>query len=1400
MPPEQTLKYKLQIDDTDLNSQLAQIRARIDAAVNEAFFNASSQQIINTSPIYAIPPTSPPVTDNSNIFENYFKNTVLPDATSRLALDVNNTVATSVVAAQNLYNDATNSVKDINNIFNYIKPKTDGSFSGAMGFGYDQRMPMFGSDYYIQNSRAFTEHVSNFASNIAPGVASIGIGSAINTGLGAMGVAASGPIGWAAATGLFLTDLAVSSYADDYKEIDKMQEAFQVLGQKNLGYIPSKEARNLALSMSRFINSDEANLKDFTKDEVSSGILNYAAAGGFRGSSDSTEIERKMRGVLDNLRIVSKTLEIFQDEAAQLMGDLEQKGIVTANQANLFASTMQTRANLVGMNGIDLIQAGLQGARQVVGTGMTAQEGFNNMVDAREEMARLSKSSNPYINAMIYDLGGEQGAANNLFNFNVGFTQTGMGQLNMATLMSGGNPYGQIQQKLEAMSGMFSNNPGNYLSMIGKQGELGGMMDAAVAATTITREWLETIGIVKPGGNIPKSQLVGGMSSLFNIPESYAKLLVEHNWNVTPAEKEMVAGLDSITGNFENYVTAISNQESLGSGGYNAVGRTITDPNNAMYGDHALGKFQFMTHTLKDLGYTGSEQEFLNNPELQNSYMQKFTAQNAIKWNVYADKHGLPRINDINNLSIEGAGILSAMHYAASGSPQKAAEIVFGNAGINIQKNGDPSAKTYIHNIMNNFSELSGGSININPLIGIKDKEAADFIQRQMESNSIPWYDQIWFGTKNYVAENTGLNEITSGLDALGQISASISKGAGNWAEALSYKFLDLINGTNTTMPYGDNDIPNTAAIRDAILGSNAEYRTLSKTWFNTLNKEQQKQFIQNDVFRTYSQDSGLTNKRGYNDLSLSQQRLIDVLGFRTTNEIQERLLDLIPELNSSSLESVIQDINLTREMSRLTRYRPGSTNSLVSEIDYDSAEKEINSLLMKNTNSTNINSLSIEDSDTFTKAVNSISTQVLGKNMNWDNLSNAQKKVLAEKIRLSSNIQYQLEKRGINFNDFAFLDANTTLNFTGSEQEIARSYYLNSARDAISNLSTMSYNLSDILIKSGLVGDKEDSYTLVHNFIGDSGNILNKTFNDFISGKDITGYESVEETLKNKETAAEDKFYSFEQRYNAHQLNGTVTPPGIFKGGYDAYDQAGKHLGNFNSEKEAKDQIDLSNKNQLEQLRKNVGIAHEVMNYAERTGLLHLQTNLTSFSLTQKTRNDIINRIDTMGIEDNVLREKMINSMTIDELRSRTMGTPYTTDIDKISLMRQIEWEDQLTSLNKKLGVNNTPEINALHAQAIREMVFTQTHTTDDYQNILSGINKTNPNLSSYTPSGFQLNDPIALQETSNNYLFDIVNILNSIKNGTDYKPVSITQPKTTTSAINSKQLGEMLHFSGGL
>lgn len=106
-----------------------------------------------------------------------------------------------------------------------------------------------------------------------------------------------------------------------------------------------------------------------------------------------------------------------------------------------------------------------------------------------------------------------------------------------------------------------------------------------------------------------------------------------------------------------------------------------------------LGKYQFSPNTLRDLGYTGTFKNFLNNERLQDRYMLKYLRFNDQIINIqkWAGK-------TIDSVKITRSGILASCHLGGAGSTRL---WLRSNGTKNIKDSYGTSIKSYMKKFSN---------------------------------------------------------------------------------------------------------------------------------------------------------------------------------------------------------------------------------------------------------------------------------------------------------------------------------------------------------------------------------------------------------------------------------------------------------------------------------------------------------------------------------------------------------------------------------------------------------------------------------------------------------------------------------------------------------------------------
>jgi len=549
---EQTVRYRVELDDADLAQQLESIRTRLAEGVASYPGSLLQQQQIPTfdqSQIYTAPlsytPVSMPEQGNfptvpvprelfntfpnstlgyqmaSDDFENFRKNLSAGfDKFSNSSSNFfNNVVTGSTIPFDTVENFGVKSSK-------YGVSLLDATVAST-GFGYNPRMPIFESDYESFYDKEFSSNAkgmlaSGFENAVTFG-APLALEAATAYTFGSTAAAVVGGVGTLAAlpvaVGLIGAEKqmeAVESTTENLFNITKFTPV----------NITKNQAENIATDLYKYTTSDEANLKDLNIEDLNTVIAQFGAAGGYSKTVDVASFTQKTSQLIQNFREFMHALNMAQEDAAALMGELEAKGISSAANAPIFAAQMQVQAGQAGMPTNDLIAYGLQMGDMLKSEGFNPMQGFDFAIDARTEMNRLLNSNNPYYKNAIYQAGGVDAATNNLMKYlgsssntsdvlyryqDYGNTDGGKKDPENVVVADGTEDYFKI---LDDGAAMFSTDPLSVLKMLSTQKQVSatiGIKQRAQRNVSMAINALESFGYKRD--ELDPETIVGAMMS-----------------------------------------------------------------------------------------------------------------------------------------------------------------------------------------------------------------------------------------------------------------------------------------------------------------------------------------------------------------------------------------------------------------------------------------------------------------------------------------------------------------------------------------------------------------------------------------------------------------------------------------------------------------------------------------------------------------------------------------------------------------------------------------------------------------------------------------------------------------------------------------------------------------------
>jgi hypothetical protein len=443
--PQETLTYKVQLDTSDLPEQLQRARQEIDSAVGAV---TGSQGGFNPGELLG------------NL------NSSLGNAASSVGQVIDQAQLGYAKAREDLaglgfLNPTTPDFQLSPNYQRHNLPTNTGAaLAGMFGAGYDLSNPLTRMDYRRQSAKHFSEQMGESVANNQFGILSAAIG---------FGVA--GPAGLLAAGVGMGADVLTQILAKD--AIDSKEYARDLAGFATAGGFSSDSSafRDLALEVVQAPRNFDNLATGYTGEMMQANIGAFASGGGFQGVGSVEEMSTKIRKVLDTTNQVAKQLGIFQEEAAKIMGELEQKGVSSLNNVTSFTANMQVMGGLAGMTGTELIGMGMQGMQAAAGTGMGAAAGFNIAAAATVEAGMLSRG-NAAQRSMVFDMGGVTNTANFLTNNALNYGESSAGFLQAANIAGGGSYTGDLNQLYTNAASYLGQDPQNYYKLSANQGSI----------------------------------------------------------------------------------------------------------------------------------------------------------------------------------------------------------------------------------------------------------------------------------------------------------------------------------------------------------------------------------------------------------------------------------------------------------------------------------------------------------------------------------------------------------------------------------------------------------------------------------------------------------------------------------------------------------------------------------------------------------------------------------------------------------------------------------------------------------------------------------------------------------------------------------------------------------------
>lgn len=322
------------------------------------------------------------------------------------------------------------------------------------------------------------------------------MGGAIGATLGSV-VPGAGTFG-GAMTGSTLgsvVDLTLGVGGRREMEAASLGNGLRGIANHNFGDITRAQSRQMGEVMQDAAYSFEGRATGMDLEQIQSNVLSFDNAGGFQNVTSAQEMEDVLEGVVENTRQFANKFKMKQEEAVQVMAQLQNSMVATTDEMGEFSSRMSHLGDVTGLGAAGITNFGMQGVDMMRGTGIPAAQRFDMALEARTQAERL-KYSDPVTRQLVQDAGGADGFAMRHMESTQRFMMSGQGMLNMASLAGGGAMGGNIPELLNSAASFYGGDPLQILSLQANAGKMAGALGPGNASLMAVSQAYNTMQVM----------------------------------------------------------------------------------------------------------------------------------------------------------------------------------------------------------------------------------------------------------------------------------------------------------------------------------------------------------------------------------------------------------------------------------------------------------------------------------------------------------------------------------------------------------------------------------------------------------------------------------------------------------------------------------------------------------------------------------------------------------------------------------------------------------------------------------------------------------------------------------------------------------------------------------------
>ena len=552
--PEETLKYRVELDASDLSSQLEQLRGQIDAAVGAQADLATAGSLpsasnllqmggINAAPAgdFAAGPGAGMSAMGGSFAPLGADAGGFTQQTNQFMQSLGQTLDQAAERTRLGFSKFNEDFRRIGLLQSPDYPEFGASFAppideqsvrgrgffrsigGAMGFGYDPMSTMSPGAYMRASEQTAMGGAGGFLMDNKFSIGGTAIGAAVGSVIPGVGTAIGATVGGLIGTGV---DMAEDLILADVRQVNQMSLGLRSMAAEQGFSISRTQSESMSRAMLDQTRSIQGIMEGRSLEEMQGNLAVFAEAGGFSQTSGAQEFETKVQQVLENTRQVAHSLGVFQDEAVRIMAELESKGIAGPGQMPGLAGQMGVLGGLSGMSAVDMIGFGVQSSEMFTGTGIRADDAFNIAIQSRVSAANLSYGDD-FQREAVRQAGGANAAGMTIMEQSVRHMMSGQGMLQVANILGGGQIVeGNINQQLAGGINYLQSDPSNFFRMLAVQGDVVGQMGPMAQQTQFMSSMISQAEALGVGTDT--ASLTGFISQTQGMSIADARLMVEN--------------------------------------------------------------------------------------------------------------------------------------------------------------------------------------------------------------------------------------------------------------------------------------------------------------------------------------------------------------------------------------------------------------------------------------------------------------------------------------------------------------------------------------------------------------------------------------------------------------------------------------------------------------------------------------------------------------------------------------------------------------------------------------------------------------------------------------------------------------------------------------------------------